>query len=432
MDTQATIEYPAKASSPNVNGDVKLTIGDRSLLVTSVFDVIEVPYSTIDSIATGDYTVTIASDSGVYSFSRMGSLLDPFHAAVYGAYNSAVLRSLFVAGKPSVFATGDVEVNENQPLGAPPQEAAFFTSAKTPVQVYGDCVVSLPPDTNARRAPLCFVSGLDKSGYGLTLLLDTGERYSYTRLGYDAAPIADAAERGIRAIRDRTLAAVIDIDPSLPAEQASMLARLIPSGVAAPFGRLKAIAPSFTAAVETKLADTSASETFGALKTLCSADDIYVGLRRNEAADAAEPAEPAEQAEPGAAVPDAVVPDAAVPGAPDPYTLWLIAPSPDGSSATVEFAVKDSATFVYKTNGDFAGFASRLNRALEAISFKREAIRLTDEELRKPEYERYYMASKRTAALRFVRSCFAGRVIHAGIDAWQRKLLELWNAICYT
>jgi hypothetical protein len=79
-------------------------------------------------------------------------------------------------------------------------------------------------------------------------------------------------------------------------------------------------------------------------------------------------------------------------------------------------------------SGDFEAFARQLNRALEAIAWGREVIRLTDDELRKPENADYYMAAKRTAALQFVRANFAGRVIHSSPEAWKKKLTEMWSA----
>jgi hypothetical protein len=105
----------------------------------------------------------------------------------------------------------------------------------------------------------------------------------------------------------------------------------------------------------------------------------------------------------------------------------MIAPSPDGQYAAVEFAEADSATFVYRTGGNFTAFARQINRALEAIDWRREVIRLTDAELRKPENADCYMAAKRTAALQFVRANFAGRVIHSSPEAWKRKLTEMWS-----
>ena len=162
-------------------------------------------------------------------------------------------------------------------------------------------------------------------------------------------------------------------------------------------------------------------------KELCGPEQICIGFRKNEAGTGIV----------GTGLPDIL---SSVPGvepkndgepeevAADPYLLWLIAPSPDGRYAAVEFAEADAATFVYKTGGDFDRFARQLNRALEAIGFKREVIRLTDSELKRPENADYYMAAKRTTSLKFVRANFAGRVIHSGTDVWKRKLTELWSA----
>jgi len=61
--------------------------------------------------------------------------------------------------------------------------------------VYPNSVVTLPADLGARRVPLCFVSGIDKGDYELTLKLNTGETYTYTKLGYDTAPLTNAIEK---------------------------------------------------------------------------------------------------------------------------------------------------------------------------------------------------------------------------------------------
>ncbi|MDR2957415.1 MAG: hypothetical protein LBU61_04435, partial [Coriobacteriales bacterium] len=109
----------------------------------------------------------------------------------------------------------------------------------------------------------------------------------------------------------------------------------------------------------------------------------------------------------------------------DSYLFWIIAPSPDNQMAIVEFAVEDTATFVYATDGDYDGFVLRLNMALEAIAYKREAIWLSDDELHKPQNADYYMAAKRTAALKFVRSKLVTRIIHSSVANWRQKLLDI-------
>ncbi|MCL2487861.1 MAG: zinc ribbon domain-containing protein, partial [Oscillospiraceae bacterium] len=259
----------------------------------------------------------------------------------------------------------------------------------------------------------------------------------YAKMGYDTAVFTERMENQIRALREQSLAAVKEIDPSLTAAQASRIIKLMPLGGAAQIGELTAVAPSFTEVLAQKLAATRAAESYQIFRELCDPARIAVGFRKNEAFTAEALAggdNPLEQLGGLAAgnplellngLTDSANPEETAP--PDPYLLWLIAPSPDGQYAAVEFAEADTATFVYRTGGDFDRFAKKLNRALEAVSFRREVIRLSDEELRKPENADYYMAAKRTPALQFVRANFAGRIIHSSADSWKRKLLDIWS-----
>jgi hypothetical protein len=403
----AAAQAQAQAALPVVSGEVKLAIGENALRVTALFDVAEIAYAEMNALVFADYAVTVRADGGEMTFSRMGEWAQRFYDALCDAYNRAVLRALFVEGTPVVTAKGEIRYAENGVMGG--------GSAPVHVYVYGNSVVSLPPDCSARRVPLCFVDGMEKGDYSLTLILDTGESYTYAKLGYDTAPVETAVEKQIRALREKTLVAVKEIDPSLAVAQASQIAGLMPSGVAASVGQLAGIAPSFIVALEAKIAATRAADSYGSFKELCNPEQIWVGFRKNETGKS-------ETGKGGDSV--GLVAETAVP---DPYLLWLIAPSPDGQFAAVEFAEADSATFVYRTGGDFTAFAQQINRALEAIGFKREVIRMSDAELRKPDNADYYMATKRTPALQFVRANFVGRVIHSSAENWKRKLTEIYR-----
>jgi len=412
-------EFTAQTASPLINGETKITITDKSIVLSALFDVAEVPFSEMNSLSLADYVVVVNADSGKYVFSRIGNMCEQFYNRLAEAYNKAVLRALFVKSDPIVTAKGDFRYSE----------AGESESGAAPVHVYENSVVTLPPDLSARRVPLCFADGMEKGEFELSISLDTGETYTWSKLGYDTAPFEKAVEEQIRALREKTLAAVKEIDPSLGTVQASQLAKLVPQGAAASIGRIAGIAPSFVTALEQKINDTRAAEYYKYFKEICDPAKIYAGFRKNAAAEEGnEGAVEAVEAEPvnEPAVSD-MVSDVMQEEAPDPYLIWLIAPSPDGQFVAVEFAEKGAATFVYRTGGDADSFVKKLNRALEAIDFKREVIRLTDEELLRPENADYYMASKRTAALKFIRSSFIGRAIHSSPEAWKRKLTELWR-----
>ncbi|MCL1898398.1 MAG: zinc ribbon domain-containing protein [Micrococcales bacterium] len=430
-DAPPAFEYTAQAVSPIVNGQVKLVVGQAGLTVSALFDTAHLVYADIQAISIFNHVVTVKADSGDFVFSQMGSWGQRFFDALSAAYNQAMLRAMFVKGAPIVQAKGEFRFVEE----------GLHGGAQASVSVFSDCVAGLTANLLARRVPLSFVTGLDQTGFAITLTSLFGDSYTFDKLGSNTTPFIDAVTSQVRLLRESSLAAIAQIDPSLDPVQASQLAKMMPLRTAAPFGQLAEIAPSFVTGIEERIAATRAVESYQALKQFGQADRIWVGLRPNEAAkdDSSEPGGIATEALGGLAsefAPSEVTSEAEIGSAQDnaqpvsaePYLIWVVAPSPDGQYAIAEFAEADAATFVFRTGGDFAAFARQLNRALEAISFKREVIRLSDQELRQPQYADYLMASKYTAALRLVRSSFAGRVIHSNPEVWRSKLTELFSS----
>jgi hypothetical protein len=407
------IKYTAQVTSSLINGEAKLSISNKSLTIAALFDAVELLFAEINALVFADYAITIKADSGEYTLARMGSWAQPFYDVLFDAYNKAVLRSMFVKSTPILTAKGEYSYTEN---GLNSNGAAY-------IHIYENSVVALPPDLSARRVPLCFVTDLDSDAYNSTLKLETGETYSYSKLGYDSAIFIDAVKKQIIELREKSLAAVKEIEPSLTAIEALKIAKLMPQGAAASVEKLMEISLVFVAALESKLAKTRAAESYKVFKELCDPTQIYIGFRKKEITSDDTGGRGISWSEVGGNTDGAGIGTAP----PEQYLLWLIAPSPDKRCAAVEFAEADTATFVYRTDSNLDSFAKQVNRALEAISFKREAIYLSDEELRMPENTDYYMGAKRTAALQFVRSKLTGRIIHSGMETWKRKLTELWN-----
>ncbi|MCL2143528.1 MAG: hypothetical protein FWH44_04650, partial [Methanomassiliicoccaceae archaeon] len=256
-EEKVQIEYTAQASSPAMNGEVRLKVDKNYFAVTGVFGAAEIPYAIVDSIEFANYEIAVRTDEGDYIFSRMGSWAQPFYDALCDAYGKAVLRSFFVTGDPALRATGDYRFTEN---------GMTSSGNKALAQVYENCVTGLPPNRNARRIPLCFVSALEKGSTDITIRLNTGESYVFSKMGYDTAMFAETIEKQMRAMREKTVAMVKEIDASLSVNQASQIANLIPNGAAAQIGQLASIAPSFAAAIEEKLSKTRAADSYSAFR----------------------------------------------------------------------------------------------------------------------------------------------------------------------
>jgi hypothetical protein len=113
--------------------------------------------------------------------------------------------------------------------------------------------------------------------------------------------------------------------------------------------------------------------------------------------------------------------------------IFIAAPkgTPAGGVAAVELAIPEesaAATFFYRYQGAWSSFSRVLNRAMEAVSFRREVIWLDEDGINKPENAHYRMAIARTASLRLLRGCFIGRAIHRTPTSWQKEVEKQLNS----
>jgi hypothetical protein len=390
------MEYSGIVKSERINGKAQIIVEPDGLLLVTPFDTFPIPYMDIEKFSLQDHTAHIETVTGSCEISGLGLAGEPFLDAVCAAYNDKVRKALFVEGAPLLKTKGEFQC----------REGGWTETGRGTLEVYGDCVLLLPPNAGARRVPLCFVTAMDATSYALTLHLDGGDSYTFTKMGYDAAPFADMVERQLKAIRQRALERVKALDPTLTSIQAADIAKRMPEGIAAMVGDLTQIAPSFVRALEEKIGESRAAHSYAVFKTICEPERICVGMIENEpAGDAAEGQEDAGEG----------------------MMLWMIAPGKDGRTAAVEFAVAEgeaAATFLYRYTEDFGPFVRAFNRAFEAIGFKREAVWIRDTDLAKRENGYYLMAVRRNEMLRQIRGCFAGRVIHASPESWEKALRE--------
>lgn len=381
------LEYKGQVASAIINGEVRLIIEEEGLTLSSLFDVYQLYYVDIMAFDLQNFAVHIVAEAGRFTITKLGNNCQAFYDELYSAYNKKVRKALFVNEGPLLEVYGDYSYIEKEKE----------VQGKALIEVYSNCVLLLPPDDGGRRVPLCFVSNLSKSGFSLTLELDTGECYSFSKLGYDTESFAECITKCLYSLRENSLQAVRALDRSLSSSQLSAIAKLMPEGAAVPLAQLNEIAPTFVSALEMKIAESRAADEYEVFKKISDPMQICVGMKSGLAGEEAE------------------------------NILWFIAPGEKPGVAAVELALSEetaAATFLYESFESWEEFWKRLNQAMEAIDFKREVIRLKDEELQRPEYsDDYRMAVKRNCALRFIRNHFGGRIIHSSPENWQRELV---------
>ena len=378
---ESKLDYEALVSSKSLNDTAKLTVTDDGLTVAALFTPVFIGFADITGIGRAGNAVVVSTDYDTFAFDRLGNLADAFYGEVYDAFNARVSKAFFREGAPVFQTHGDFHY----------AEADAQASGHAVITVYDDCLCLLPPDDTARRVPFAFVDGLRSQAFDLTLTVDGRDSYDFARLGRDTDPFVACVKERLHRFRENSVNAVRALDGTLNPAQLTAIATRMPEGVAVAMGELASVAPSYAAALEAKIAESRAAETYAALKTICDPATICVGMKSGLAGEQAED------------------------------ILWFIAPSSVRPMAAVEFAVDEdtaAATFVYNMPGDQAEFVRRLNRAMEAIVFHREVISMPDDELSRTENAAYAMAVKRTSSLRFIRDSLAGRVIHTSLEAW--------------
>ena len=408
-DTAHKPEFEGFVECPLFSERAKLTIDDESLQISALFNQLAIPYKELAAFKANDYGVELETEIGIILITQLGYAWEWFYNALYDAYNKSVLEALFVDESPYLETSGVMCTEEN----------GGITRGNAVIRLYEDCICSLPTDENARRVPLCFINGMIRAEYGVTVTLVTGESYTFSKMGHHAEYFGQCLTDRLRTLREKNLKWIKGIDDTLTTVQASAVMKLTQEGLSAPIGKLRSIAPSFTAELEKIISDSRLRDTYPVLKQICAEHRLYVGLKP---ADMKEPEAAAiTETKTGEVATDS---DCKEKRAPEPI-LWLVAYDESLKNAAVELALPDdeaAATYLYRVQGGWQRFACQIDRAMEAVGFRRELISLPDDKFSAQKYAGYAMAIKRTQSLRLIRSCFMGRLMHSSAHRWRLEI----------
>ena len=388
-------EFEGYTESPLFSETCRISLEKDGLAIVGGFHQLPILYGEIFRIRAGDYRLELETAGGGVTFSRMGSQLQWLADKLMDAFNDAVAEALLAKGEPLMTARCEYFAEEG--------DASH--QGKAAVRLYEDCLCILPPSENARRVPLCWLTGLEKKNETLELILASGEHYTLSRMGRDLDELDRRLTGQLRTLGEKTLAWHKELAPALGSMQASASCSLMPLGRAGEFGKLRQMAPPLAAVLEEKLGQSRMADTFPWLWELCGGKGLMLGAIL---------APEKREDEPSAEAPDEQLP-----------ILWLIAPDREKRIAAVELALGDNeaaATYLYRVEGSWEDFARLVDRTLDAAGFQREMILLPEDKLASPEHMKDAMLVKRTPALQTLRRCFAGRAIHSSQERWRRDI----------
>ncbi len=409
----STATYRGSTVSRSLSGEVHLVIEDGGLLAETTFESSYLAYDRIRSIAHLDYEIVIRTEEDETVINHLGSAGEWFFKELCESFNQKVQTVLQAKGPVLFEAKGPRYEYEGR------QGNACF-------RVFEDAVMLLPPNMDARRLPLVFLSRLESKDFTLTLHLSTGEQYSFSKLGENLEPFERIISDAFRKMRSHHGDLIAGLDHSLGRGEVIEAAKIIPEGVAVFLSDVQSRFPSLAKVLDQMLLASPIAEYYAALKEVGDEGKLAIGYKEFRGALEAKTGE--DLPEEGGVVAEEEKPLPEEESEPDalPWALWAVIPSKDHKKAIVEFAFpkEKAATYLFNTEGSYESFLMTLNRAFEASGFQREMLFLTDEQLGQAAHVNGRMLLERTPSLQALRRLFSGRVIHRSLDSWKKNLVE--------
>lgn len=390
-----------------IEGRADITVLESSVSFQSRSGSYVLPFWQISHIETRDFDVVIhtADDMGLVGhigvganacakaaivISKLGTDTDEFFHRLHDNRSKHIARAFFICGDPILATEGSYRYDD---CGDVAEGRAYF-------HLYPTCLCIFPTNAAPKRIPLAFLTGCELQDFVFSFHVGAREEYQVIRIGLDTEPLQYQLGRCLATLRDEAALQVRAIAPACTQDEVSALATLIPCGVLADCRELALAASGFVEGVEGIVAASIARETYPVLKDLAEKAapamgvGMAFGLRQQDGAD----------------------------------VVWIAAPikGAGGQRIVIEVAAPEGtpvATYVFAAGGDVTQTFYLLNRALEAVGFRRDVIYLTDDELAANEL--YLTTLACTPALRFLREHLIVRIPHTSLDSWSEKLLGL-------
>ena len=171
--------YSCRLTTGQQSAPVTCAIGSESLDITTSRGKQSLNYADLQDFRLINYHLFLTTASGEMELSELGHDTESFFENLWNAYMHRSKESLFAEGTPLYEGEGDYTFNE--------QGVSQHGIAK--IELLDDALLLCPHDHFARRIPLCFTHEPVEENFGITLTLDTGDTYRFSRIGRDTSAV---------------------------------------------------------------------------------------------------------------------------------------------------------------------------------------------------------------------------------------------------
>ncbi len=180
-------------------GDTQISVEPTGLRFGSRFT----DFADVVSLKPMNHRVLIETETdGCIEVSMLGFSYDGFWQELSDSFAKRSLEALFVEGSPLMYVEGEYSIPGEQ--------------GRAIIALYDDSVCILPPTCGAVRIPLAFTAGITQDGYLVHFEMQTGEKYTVGKMGYDTQPFAQRAVQAADKVKKERKAVLGKLRPQAP------------------------------------------------------------------------------------------------------------------------------------------------------------------------------------------------------------------------
>jgi len=370
-------------------------------------------YSDIERLKGIDNQIeALVYDGFRYVFYYFGSYYEQFLHNLVSKRNYQMQKNLLMLDK-------DYQKEFEASFEFTDSERRTIKDGKAKIILYRNSLVVTPQEEDFFNINYCDIEKIDfePGKFSLNILLDLGEKLTLTMMGGRFEELKSDIERLIEEMYQRTAEMLKEYFPKGVSEWTILqLSRVLKQGKATKKSEIEEISPDLWGVLQRiifKRPDEESSQepdeerkaAFDYLLSLAGPENTYIGIRESFTSSE-------EELKP---------------------IFWFLVAFPKENAIASEVTNEEGhATYFFriKEDGkpspdDVKRKVKEINRSMQALNFRRDVIRASDDEIKSDKFSRYRVALRKLPYLNRIRQDFIDRAIHTSEESWRKEVQKI-------
>jgi len=370
-------------------------------------------YSDIERLKGIDNQIEVLVYDGFrYVFYYFGSYYEQFLHNLVSKRNYQMQKNLLMLDK-------DYQKEFEASFEFTDSERRTIKDGKAKIILYRNSLVVTPQEEDFFNINYCDIEKIDfePGKFSLNILLDLGEKLTLTMMGGRFEELKSDIERLIEEMYQRTAEMLKEYFPKGVSEWTILqLSRVLKQGKATKKSEIEEISPDLWGVLQRiifKRPDEESSQepdeerkaAFDYLLSLAGPENTYIGIRESFTSSE-------EELKP---------------------IFWFLVAFPKENAIASEVTNEEGhATYFFriKEDGkpspdDVKRKVKEINRSMQALNFRRDVIRASDDEIKSDKFSRYRVALRKLPYLNRIRQDFIDRAIHTSEESWRKEVQKI-------